>query len=51
MNTCMYPKAEDRPASGIIDECVWSEVKDHPVGHFEFYAKSKLLAEKAAWQF
>ena len=51
INTCMYPTQADRPESGVIDESVWSEVKSNPQGFFQFYAKSKLLAEKAAWEF
>ena len=39
------------PANGIIDESVWSEVKATTEGFMQMYAKSKILAEKAAWDF
>ena len=49
--TIETPAEESKPASGLLDESVWSEVKNDPQGVFEMYAKSKILAEKATWEF
>ena len=49
--SCMYPSESDRPESGIIDASIWSEVKSNPQGFYQFYQNSKILAEKAAWDY
>ena len=45
------PSEADRPANGIIDESCWSEVLATTKGMLQMYFKSKILAEKAAWDF
>ena len=49
--TVETPAEGSQPANGILDESVWSEVKAETEGMFQMYAKSKIMAEKAAWEF
>ena len=49
--SCMKPAEADMPADGIIHEGVWSEVRTDCEGFMQWYAKSKIMAEKAAWDF
>ena len=49
--SCAYPVQAEKPESGIIDETCWSEVKSDPQGLLELYIKSKIMAEKAAWDY
>lgn len=48
---CMKPVEADKPADGIINESMWSEVPATSAGFMQMYAKSKTMAEKAAWDF
>lgn len=48
---CLRPSEADKPANGVIDERHWSEVRPVSRNTMHMYGKSKILAERAAWEY